>query len=241
MRTFFLFAVLSIVLQGCSIFGKTKSFTLAVADTPQQQQFKIEPVQLAFLEDQSKQIAIASYSIGAFNEKDSERLKKSLEATIANFRDPNAPEQLKLVTILRNYLLTTSNTEGSILSCVAWALVNEQGVVYEEQFYVADHFRMIPLGKAKNLISKNIVERIATVSHKITSKQADQIANVKVDNIYFDYDQAIAKLPSVLSSHYSLLTFGPGYTLLTSSAFQGGVDLSQNEEQDKIDWTPYLK
>ncbi len=241
LRFFLVAASAALVLSGCSIFGKTSAFTLRMAPPQAEAMYHIHSVDLDYDQHKIKQVAVASYAIGNFNEKDASSLEKSLDNTIMTFNDDRPTQQLNLQVMVRNYLLSASNSEGSILACIAWAMLDHEGVVYEEQFYVSQYFSMVPLGKAKTQIHRHIVDRIGQVSRLVVQDQADQIAQVEVAHIHFDYDEATATLPTTLTSYFTPVFFGPGYMIFSSSTVAGGTTVSQNREDQKMDWAPYVR
>ena len=236
-----LFFFLGILLiQGCGITGKTSRFTLDIPTSSSKQIHGIKTVDLDYDKKKISQTAIASYAWGKFNDKDAAVLKESIQRTVNTFNDSKVPQNTKLITVVRNHHLAASNSEGFIITCVAWALIQDNKVFFEEQFYASTYARMKALGAVKNGLNKKVVERIATVAKHATHNEFEAIENVDIEDIYFDYDEAIRYLPGSLTSVFTFVSYGYGYTYYSNSTTTGGADRFKNKETDKIDWSTYM-
>jgi len=130
-------------LSACGTTGSTTRFVLPL-DLP------ARPKVAAFVQVASAAMeADAAYlnplnvqPWGQFGPEDLKNIEQSLQDTIVPHLAPASPAAhsgMDLHVVVRRYVVSTSNTAGAVLACVAWAATSPQGsLIYEEQFYAAD-------------------------------------------------------------------------------------------------------
>jgi hypothetical protein len=187
---------------------------------------------------------------GQFGPEDLKNIEQSLRDTIAPHLAPAsqvADSGMDLHVVVRRYVVSTSNTAGAVLACVAWAATSAQGsLIYEEQFYAADAGYLVStIGLIKDSVHKAIVRRIATTALTIAAEGAAKLPPEKFDKTSRSFEEAASWLPRTMVSmgNPSLAAF-PDRTvsvvgLLTPSGVST-VEWRVASPSAAFDWAGYL-
>jgi hypothetical protein len=154
---------------------------------------------------------------------------------------------MDLHLVVRRYVVSTSNTAGAVLACVAWAATTLKGsLIYEEQFYASDAgYLVTTIGLIKDSVHKAIVRRIATTSLAIAQDRAASLEPRTFDRTSTSFEDAASRLPQTMVSlgNPSLAAF-PNRTvsvvgLLTPSGVST-IEWKVASPSQAFDWTGYL-
>ena len=187
---------------------------------------------------------------GKFGPDDLKNIEQSLRDTIsphltATSRSTDAKMDLHLV--VRRYVVSTSNTAGAVLACVAWAATTPKGfVIYQEQFYASDAgYLVTTIGLIKDSVHKAIVRRIATTAIALAQDPAASPQPRKFDKTSTSFEEAASRLPqSMVSLGDPTLASFPNRTvsavgLLTPSGVST-IEWKVADPSGDFDWTGYL-
>ena len=187
---------------------------------------------------------------GKFEPDDLKNIEQSLQDTIsphltATSRSADAKMDLHLV--VRRYVVSTSNTGGAVLACVAWAATTPRGsVIYEEQFYASDAVYLFgTIGLLKDSVHKAIVRRIATTSLAIAQDPAASPQPRKFDKTSTSFEEAASRLPQSMVSlgDPALASFPKSTVSAVGLITPSGVSTIKWKVADPsgaFDWTGYL-
>jgi hypothetical protein len=234
MRSLLLLSVL-ICLQACSgTFGGTKTFVLDVDPPPGTVlQHDIYVSSVAVAPGANELDSVGTFHIGKMDASELSNLRQSLEDTIERISWPST-NPLAVHLLMSRYYVAHSNNDGAVLACVDWALVSDQNdVAFAERFFVSvqasDVEGLNTLGKVKNILNAQIVQRIAEYSLEF-SAQPDASPGADIPHTYATAETAAAPLPDRLTSLMGLTAFSTK-----------GVDWAGIVVAEEVDWSSYLE
>jgi hypothetical protein len=187
---------------------------------------------------------------GQFGPDDLKNIEQSLQDTISPHLVPTSratDPTMDLHLVVRRYVVSTSNTAGAVLACVAWAATTPKGsLIYEEQFYASDAgYLVTTIGLIKDSAHKAIVRRIAATSLAIAQDGAASLQPRKFDKTSTSFEEAASRLPQTMVSlgDPALAAF-PNRTvsvvgLLTPSGIST-IEWKVASPSEAFDWTGYL-
>src|SRR5437660_1801712 len=207
---YLLVSIVALGLTGCGLTGATSTFSLRipVAGTP-------PPLAVGSVDLEpraARLVNIGTYAWGRYDQADLDVLDASLRNTVSRTSGPGTPPRIHVV--VRSFLITSSNTGGAMLSCVAWALTAPDGeLILHEQLYATGTAHLNnTLGGLKNDVHKAIVRRIVETAVRVGQGPADNVRPADVENTYERFDEAQATLPKELTSvFFAGLPGGIGY------------------------------
>jgi len=241
-----------VALSACGVTGGTSRFILPI-DLGQSPQVtsEVRVASAAKEADAAHLTAVNVFKWGKFGPDDLRNLEQSLRNTITQHlpaTSRSTESRLDIHLVIRRYVVSTSNTGGAVLACVAWAAASSQGkLIYKEQFYAWDAGYLVgTIGLLKDFVHKAIVRRIATTSMAIASDPAAASPwPTTFKNTSTSIEEAASHLPRTMVSLGDpfLMAFpAPGIRavgLLTPS----GVSIVQWEvakPSENFDWQGYL-
>jgi hypothetical protein len=187
---------------------------------------------------------------GKFDSDDLRNVEQSLQDTISPYLAPassSTDSNLDLHLVVRRYVVSTSNTAGAVLACVAWAATTPQGsLIYKEQFYASESgYLVTTIGLIKDSVHMAIVRRIATTSLALARNGATSLKPRQFDKTSTSYEEAASRLPQTMISmgNPSLAAFPDRAVsvlgLLTPSGVSK-VEWRVASPSEAFDWTGYL-
>jgi len=187
---------------------------------------------------------------GTFGSDDLRNIEQSLQDTISPHLVPaprSTASRMDLHLVVRRYVVSTSNTAGAVLACVAWAATTPEGsLIYEEQFYASNAgYLVTTIGLIKDSVHKAIVRRIATTSLAIAQDGATNLQPRQFDKTSTSFEDAASRLPqTMVSLGDPSLAASPNRTvsvvgLLTPSGVLT-VEWKVASPSEAFDWTGYL-
>jgi hypothetical protein len=214
---------------GCGLTGATSRFTVELPIKATQ------PIALASieLEPRAAQLTnIGSYAWGKYSADDLANLEGSLRDTLKEAS--GTPEGGSHVhVVVRSYLVATSNTQGGVLSCVAWAYVDRDGrLLFHEQFYATGSAVMNKtLGGLKDEVHEAIVRRISETAVRLAAGSLENLP-ARADNTYDTFAEAEATVPKELTTIISSWGLVVGYHWTVS----GQASYTKGQRENTIDW-----
>lgn len=248
-----------VALSACGTTGTTTQFELPM-DLSQSTQVtsEIRIVSAAMDDDAAHLIAVKVRPWGKFGPDDLRNLDQSLRDTIKQYLPATSrsnESRLDIHLVIRRYIVSTSNTGGAVLACVAWAATSPQGtLIFEEQFYASEAgYVVTTIGLIKDSVHKSIVRRIATTAIAIAAgPEAASHRPTTFENTSTSLDEAASRLPSEMVSmgHPSVMVWtgipSPipipviiAIGLLTPSGVST-VQWKTAQPQENFDWQGYL-
>ena len=237
------------VLPGCGTTGTTSRFALSL-DVPKGREVARDVrVASAAMEadDVATLNALKVQPWGRFGPEDLLNIERSLQDTLSPYRRPKEA-RIELHVVVRRYVVSTSNTAGAVLACVAWAATTPEGsVIYEEQFYASDAgYLVTTIGRIKDSVHEAIVRRIAETSLAIAGRPGERVQPRRFDKTSSSFDEAASRLPKTMVSlgDPGLASF-PDRTvsvvgLLTPSGV-ATIEWTVAHPSSAFDWAGYLK
>lgn len=239
-------------LAGCGAAGGTSRFALPL-DLPPGVAGAV-PVRVASVAMEADAAILDPVQVqpwGAFSADDLRNIERSLADTVSSNAGSAARSAAKpgfdLHVVVRRYVVTTSNTAGAVLACVAWTATGPDGApAYAEQFYAWDTgYLVTTLGRIKDAVHEAIVRRVATKALVLAAGDAAGLAERGFERTSTSFDDAVARLPrTMVSLGDDSLAFFPGRAvgavrLLTSSGVSS-VEWNVGAPSGAFDWTGYL-
>jgi hypothetical protein len=240
-------------LLGCGVTGKSSHFVLTLEPTKSGQIFiDIRVASAAKEADAAHLTALNVFKWGKFGLDDLRNLEQSLRKTITQHLPPTSRSTeswLDIHLVIRRYVVSTSNTGGAVLACVAWAATSSQGkLIYKEQFYAWDSGHLVgTIGLLKDSVHKAILRRIATISMAIAS---DPVAAspwpTTFKNTSTSLEEATSDLPRVMVSMGDplLMSFPDPRIAAVGLLIPSGVSIVQwrvAKPSENFDWQGYLE
>lgn len=241
-----------VALSGCGTTGRTSTFTLALdLPKPAKATSEIHVASAAMDVDAAHLNAVNVQPWGKFDVEDLRNIERSLQRTISHQVKgtlPPAGPRVDIHVVIRRYVVSTSNTAGAVLACVAWAATTPKGVVlYDEQFYASDTVYLIgTIGRLKDAVHKAIVRRIATTALLYGSDSA----GMGKMPMFFDktsslLEVAAAPLPREMVSlgNPSMMAFpNPIVSTVgvTTTSAKSTIAWTVAKPSKKFDWGGYL-
>ena len=241
------------VLAACGTTGTTSRFTLLL-DLPAREKVAGDMrIASAAMEadDAATLNAIKVQPWGKFGPEDLKNIELSLQDTISpHLVAPSPPgaARIDLHLVVRRYVVSTSNTAGAVLACVAWAATTPEGsVIYQEQFYASDAgYLVTTIGRIKDSVHEAIVRRIAETSLAIAARPGERAPPRRFDKTSSSFEEAASRLPKTMVSlgDPGLASF-PDRTvsvvgLLTPSGVET-IEWAVAHPSAAFDWAGYLK
>lgn len=187
---------------------------------------------------------------GKFDADDLRNIEQSLQDTISPHLAPasgSADPGMDLHLVVRRYVVSTSNTAGAVLACVAWAATTPKGaLIYQEQFYASDSgYLVTTIGLIKDSVHMAIVRRIATTSLALAQGGAKDLQTRQFDKTSTSFEAAISRLPQTMVSlgNPSLAAFPNRAVSVVGLLTPSGVSTVEwkvASPSDAFDWTGYL-
>jgi hypothetical protein len=223
-------------LPACGTTGTTTHFALPL-DLPRGEKFTIDvhvasiamDVNAAYLN------AIKVQPWGMFGPDDLKNIEQSLKDTISPYlttTSDSMDSRMDLHLVVRRYVVSTSNTAGAVLACVAWAATTPKGsVIYKEQFYASNaEYLLTTIGLIKDSVHKAIVRRIATISLEIARNPAAEKQSSIFDNTSISFEEAVSRLPQ------SMFSLGDPAPVLSPNLTSSAIGLLTPSEISQIKW-----
>jgi len=240
------------VLSGCGITGKTSRFVLTLEPTKSEQIFSEIRVTSAAKEANAAHLTtVKVFEWGNFGPDDLRNLEQSLRNTITQHlpaTSRSAESRLDIHLVIRRYVVSTSNTGGAVLACVAWAAASSQGkLIYNEQFYAWDAVYVVgTIGLLKDSVHKAIVRRIATTSMAIAADPAASPWPTTFKNTSTSFEEATSHLPRMMvpMGDPFLMTFPDPGIRAVGLLSPSGVLIVQwkvAKPSENFDWQGYLE
>lgn len=239
-------------LAGCGAAGGTSRFALPLVLPPGVA--GATPVRVASVAMEADAAILDPVQVhpwGAFSADDLRNIERSLADTVSSSATPAARSAaapgFEVHMVVRRYVVTTSNTAGAVLACVAWTATGPDGApAYAEQFYAWDTgYLVTTLGRVKDAVHEAIVRRVATTALVLAGGDAGGHAEREFERTSTSFDAAVARLPrTMVSLGDDSLAFFPGRAvgavrLLTSSGVSS-VEWNVGAPSEAFDWTGYL-
>lgn len=230
-----LFVACSLVLlNGCGLTGSTSGFRVEVPRAA-----KSAPLTLASVEiepNQTRLVNVGSYAWGEYDGDDLAVLRSSMAESLEPLKPTPGAASHRVHVVVRRFLVSHSNSEGLALACVAWALSAPDGsIAFHEQFYASRYVRLWgTVGGIKNSVHEGIANRVLRTAARVAAGEARP---AQPPEYTFDtYEAATNGLPGELTSHFSSLVLGGGYSYSVFGA--SGVEWARRPEH--FDWTSRL-
>ena len=228
----------SLALTGCGLTGATSvvepSFPVApVAGA------RLAADALAMDPGSAKLTAIGAYAWGKFTDADRATLDESLQRMVQrlNTARPTQGATSTIHVMLRSYQVAVSNTAGTALACVAWAMTDERGeILHHEQFYATKSTVLSgTVGGLKERVNEALLERIGRNAAHLASGRRDGLP-IAVADTHLSFAEVRGALPERLQAVGMAFT-GPVTILWTHS---GGVSWDFSRHPEGVDWPAYL-
>ena len=248
----FALALACVALSACGTTGTTSRFSLHLnLPAGQKAVSTVHVASVAMDPDAAYLNAINVQPWGKFGPEDLRNIEQSLQDTISPHQvtaSPVADSAVDLHVVVRRYVVSTSNTAGAVLACVAWAATSSEGfLIYDEQFYASDAGYLITtIGRIKDVVNKAIVRRIATTSLAIAQEPTATRPPGEFENTSRYFEDAVARLPkSMVSLSDPALASSPIHIvgavgLLTPSGVSR-IEWKVADPSDAFDWSGYLR
>lgn len=240
-RTAFLGALLCASLAsltGCGLTGGTSVVepAFAVAPTPGA---RLSADRLVMEPASAKLTAIGAYAWGKFDEDDRATLEESLQRMVRRINESRPATRPGYTThvVLRSYQVAVSNSSGTALACVAWAMSGpDGGLLYHEQFYASKSATLSStVGGLKEDVNEALLRRIGVTSAQLASGRSDSLP-LRSEDTYLSFDEVRHDLPDRLQSVG--MAFGPGHSFVWTQS--GGVSWDFSRHPEGLDWPAYL-
>lgn len=183
--------------------------------------------------------AIGAYAWGKFDEDDRATLEEGLRRMVRRINEarPSTQPGHTVHVVLRSYQVAVSNTSGTALACVAWAMSGPDGaLLYHEQFYATKSATMSStVGGLKEDVNEALLRRIGLTSAHLASGRHDGLP-LRSEDTYLSFDEVRSELPDRLQSVGML--FGAGHSFVWTAS--GGVSWDFSRHPEGVDWPAHL-